>query len=102
MPFEGIAGFGDQDGTVTTFASARDFGNVAAGFVAGNRGLSWGEARLGFDALESVQRLDIASEGQPTQRAERTGYNTGLKFYGQRQIDLLRREQNNPLFGPKF
>ena len=55
MPFGGLPGFeGSSD--LTTFASARDFGNVAAGFVAGNNGLSWKEARLGFDALESYQQ----------------------------------------------
>ena len=77
MPFEGVTGFGNQDGKTTTFASARDIGNVAAGYVAGKSGLSWGGARNGFDLLESKKNWTWATEGQPTQAAQRIGFRVG-------------------------
>ncbi len=45
-------------GSVTSsgkIGSARDFGNIGAGIVAGRNGLGWGDARLGFDGLQSIQ-----------------------------------------------
>lgn len=33
MSVEDVNGVGDQDGNVTTFASARDIGNFAAGYI---------------------------------------------------------------------
>ncbi|MEL7122967.1 MAG: RHS repeat-associated core domain-containing protein [Bacteroidota bacterium] len=70
-------------GSVTSsgkFGSARDFGNIAAGIVAGRNGLGWEEARLGFDGLQSYQEGKIATEGQTTQRAQRKGLNIGKKL----------------------
>lgn len=44
----------DSCATDTTNAAERgDVGNVAAGYVAGSNGLTWQEARAGFDALET-------------------------------------------------
>lgn len=37
------------------YASARDVGNIAAGYVAGNNGLSWELTRLGCDMYQSVK-----------------------------------------------
>lgn len=34
-------------------ASARDIGNLGAGYIAGKKGMPWGLARAGFDALQS-------------------------------------------------
>jgi hypothetical protein len=78
MPFN-VAGLfpSSPQGKPPLYASARDFGNVAAGYVAGNRGLSWEEARFGFDALESQQKGKLVREGQGTQLAERIGWETG-------------------------
>ena len=81
MVFEGVVGFGNQDGATRTFASARDIGNVAAGFVAGFNGFTWEGARVGFDALESYQKKGFASEGKPTQRAQMVGFIVGAKIF---------------------
>jgi RHS repeat-associated protein len=81
MSVEGVKGLGNQDGSTTTYASARDIGNVAAGFVAGNNTLTWGQARLGFDLLESKQQGKFALEGAPTQAAQKAGYNLGVKTF---------------------
>ena len=70
-------------GSVTSsgkIGSARDFGNIGAGIVAGRNGLGWGDARLGFDGLQSTQEGRLATEGVPTQKAQRLGYNIGLKL----------------------
>lgn len=71
-------------GSVATFGSARDFGNIGAGIVAGRAGLSWEDARLGFDALESIQRGKISKEGTPTQKAQNVGHAIGVRL---RKID---------------
>jgi len=101
MPFEQVSGFGNQDGATITFASARDFGNVGAGYVAGKNGLSWGMARLGFDALESGQQGGFAAEGQPTQRAEKIGYGVGARLFNAKQTE---RKWNRAIWpsGPKY
>ncbi|MGP1500491.1 MAG: RHS repeat domain-containing protein [Bergeyella cardium] len=94
MPFQG------------KIASARDIGNFAAGYIAGIYGLSWNQARFGFDALETRQIRGIietiqfypfnkVSEGQPTQRAERAGYNLGNKIFNQLQFERRWKEATN-------
>ncbi|MCA9733976.1 MAG: RHS repeat-associated core domain-containing protein [Deferribacteres bacterium] len=57
--------------------SARDFGNIGAGLVAGRMNLSWTIARIGFDALESIQKGYLTSEGTPTQKAQKVGHKIG-------------------------
>ena len=58
--------------------SARDIGNITAGYVAAYNGLSYAEARIGFDVYQSVSNQKIQSEGISTQNAELYGYNWGL------------------------
>ena len=67
-------------------ASARDIGNYAAGYVAGLSGLSWQEARCGFDLYESYKRGRFTVEAGPTQSAQFKGY-----LYGLKPIGLTRR-----------
>ena len=62
------------------FGSARDFGNAAAGLVAARDGMDWGTARLGFDALESWQEGSWSTEGFPTQKAQRLGFEAGQRL----------------------
>jgi RHS repeat-associated protein len=63
------------------FGSARDFGNIAAGIVAGRSGLSWGEARIGFDLYQSYQSGKPEIEGAPTQAAQLLGYSKGIRLF---------------------
>jgi hypothetical protein len=85
MPLNGVTEIVGSDGKGTTvYGSARDVGNVGAGYVAGRNGLLWEEARAGFDALETLQHmptLRIWTEGQPTQRAQRVGWDNGSARY---------------------
>ena len=77
------------------FGSARDFGNIGAGIVAGRNGLSWSVARAGFDSLETLQKSHFSTisrydglifliaptfERANTTLAERVGYNLGLRL----------------------
>ena len=57
--------------------SARDFGNMAAGIVAGRSGISWMVARLGFDAYQSYKSRRFESEGVATQKAQIVGFRLG-------------------------
>jgi RHS repeat-associated protein len=59
------------------FGSARDFGNIGAGIVAGRKGLTWEGARFGFDTLESFQKLSITGEKTTTKKAQWVGYQIG-------------------------
>jgi len=84
MPIDGITGLKRSENELPTIATARDIGNVAAGFVAGDNGLNWQQARLGFDLLQSYQRRTIEVEIPTTQFAERLGHNLGLEHYAKK------------------
>lgn len=80
MPIDDVKGLVNKSG-VPTIASARDIGNVGAGYVAGDNGLTWGQARVGFDALQSYQEGKPATEGMTTQLAQRIGFHLGAENY---------------------
>ena len=63
----------------TIYTSARDIGNIAAGYVAGVNGFSWGESRLAFDAYQSYTSKSFEIEGISTRNAESYGWNLGHK-----------------------
>ena len=71
------------------FGSARDYGNMGAGIVAGRKGLSWGTARAGFDGYQSYSSGKLTREGQTTQKAERVGYNKGRAMYVKEELSRL-------------
>ena len=79
------------------FASARDIGNFSAGFVAGRFGVKWGSTRLACDALESWQNGKLSSEGMPTQKAQRLGYNLGIKLYEKAKMEKQIKDAINPI-----
>ena len=71
-------------GSVTTdgkIGSARDFGNMGAGLVAGRKGIPRTFARAVFDALESYQTSSLKTEGIPTQNAQKVGFKKGKSIY---------------------
>ena len=73
---------------VKIFASARDVGNIAAGFVAAVNGAVWPLSRICFDGLESIQRHRKTTDGLSTQFAEALGYNIGLYVYTQKRVSI--------------
>ena len=64
---------------MAVYSSARDVGNFAAGYIAGVNRLTWREARLGFDALESWQQGGLSREGISSQNAQYLGWQYGKK-----------------------
>ena len=91
-----------SDGKMT---SARDVGNVAAGIVSGRAGNSYGESRFVFDALETKQKKGLLNtilfypfnrvrEGQPTELAQKVGFEIGRKIFLHTPKSTLR--PNNP------
>jgi RHS repeat-associated protein len=80
MTVDAVSGLGDKSG-VPTIATARDIGNVGAGYVAGSNGLNWQQARLGFDGLQSIQDRKFSTEAQTTQLAQHAGYDLGIAAY---------------------
>lgn len=64
----------DLDGNL---GSARDFGNITAGIMAGKSGLSETIALLGFDALESIQKIKLTTEGPTSKAAQLVGISIG-------------------------
>ena len=69
----------------TVFASARDVGNYAAGYVSGRKGLSWTVTRLGFDGYQTGIKNAIKgnwiTESNVSQSAQKLGFNAGVKQY---------------------
>jgi RHS repeat-associated protein len=61
------------------YTSARDVGNIAAGYIAGAYGIPWAEARKEFDKLQSAQDGRSSVEGMSTQNAQRVGWETGYR-----------------------
>ncbi|WP_317614913.1 RHS repeat domain-containing protein [Apibacter adventoris] len=96
---------------LATFASARDFGNAAAGYVAGRKGISWMAARTAFDGLQTAQGKNWKTgkwqvEGQPTQRAERAGHTAGMNAFKRaysKSLEEVKRAKAQRVipFGPK-
>ena len=64
-----------------TFSSARDIGNIMAGYVAGRNGLTWGMARLGFDAYQmwsNIKRGNMPKrETRSSRNAQYWGWQRG-------------------------
>jgi len=60
----------------TVYASARDIGNIVAGYYAGSHGFSWGLSRKAFDKYQGH------IESLSTQLAEYYGWQTGRKMPG--------------------
>ena len=61
-----------------TYSSAKDIGNIAAGYIAATKGLTWKQARAGFDGLQKVQDRSLRSvEKTSTQNAQRYGFSRG-------------------------
>ena len=61
----------------TIFTSARDVGNIAAGYIAGINGMSWNASRIAFDAYQSKSSGKPTIEGISTRNAEFYGWRMG-------------------------
>ena len=61
------------------YSSARDIGNIAAGYIAAVNGLSWRLARAGFDGYQSISNVRLEAEGISTRNAEFYGWVMGCR-----------------------
>ena len=61
------------------YTSAKDIGNMAAGYVAGVYGLTWEQARAGFDGLQKLQEGISAVEKPSSQNAQHYGFARGQR-----------------------
>ncbi len=79
---------GKADNGLTMYTSARDIGNMVAGYVATANYLSWIDMRLGFDAYqiykywEKNKKIKFQPEGASSQNAQL--YGRALKLTGTR------------------
>ncbi len=60
------------------YSSARDIGNMMAGYVTGYNGMPWRTVRFFFDLLQSYQKGRRATEGISSQNAQHFGHSWGL------------------------
>ncbi len=71
-------------------ASARDVGNIAAGYIAASNGISWIATRMAFDLYQSITDRRWSPEGFSSQNAQLLGWKWGfLSNYPIRQIGNL-------------
>lgn len=59
------------------YTSARDIGNIAAGYIAGLYNISWKSTRFAFDTLQSRQDGKPSTEGISSQNAQYLGWKIG-------------------------
>ena len=78
----------DDNGVIYT--SARDIGNMMAGYVAGQKGLAWHIARVGFDGYQSISEsgLKWTPEGASTQNAQLLGCKAGFMVYYKQRLHI--------------
>ena len=73
-------------GNKVIYGSARDVGNIAAGYMAGVHGIPWELARKAFDGLESHQNKKTSIEGISTQNAQALGWKMGKMEFAARGL----------------
>ncbi len=61
----------------TIYSSARDIGNIAAGYIAGSNGISWKTSRIVFDTYQSKVSGRPSIESISTRNAEYYGWRIG-------------------------
>ena len=71
---------GDGIGGLKVYTSAREIGNMTAGYAARMQGMSWSFLRLCFDAYESVENFTFQKEGLASQNAQKLGYHGLLRL----------------------
>lgn len=74
----------NQNGEIV-YSSARDIGNIAAGYIAGSNGISWGATRIAFDYLQSRQDKRFSIEGISSRNAQYLGWCMGYYNNSPRQ-----------------
>ncbi|MCL1937339.1 MAG: hypothetical protein FWF52_02955, partial [Candidatus Azobacteroides sp.] len=63
---------------IPMYTSARDVGNISAGYVAASNGMTWKASRIAFDTYQSIQN-GLGIEGLSTRNAQALGFNIGYR-----------------------
>jgi hypothetical protein len=88
--YRGMPVLGEIDG-LPIWASARDIGNIAAGFVAARKGLIWNLARFGFDTYQSYKSKKFTSESSGTKFAQKIGHKIGSDYNYNENLNLRKK-----------
>ena len=75
---------------ILVFSSARDIGNMAAGYKSGLSGLGWILTRMAFDGYQSYQNSKISFESISSVNAQFYGWKRGFGEYLKRKKTLKR------------
>ena len=75
----------------TIYTSARDIGNIAAGYVAGSNGMPWAASRIAFDLYQG------GIEGISTQNAEYYGWRMGYNQMPHKKMNNFKRSMKSLL-----
>lgn len=86
----------------TIYASARDVGNIGAGFIAGRNNMSWKASRAAFDALQTKQDGHLSTEGISTKNAEYCGWVYGRIDAINHPVKTMKRNSNSILPGLRY
>ena len=79
------------------YASARDIGNIGAGYVAGYNGLDWEDTKFVFERFQASSNgtnpigafYKNGTEGMQTVIAEKAGWSSGYEHYNKQQSKIL-------------
>ena len=88
--------FGKNQNGEIMYSSARDIGNIAAGYIAGSNGISWGATRIACDFLQSWQDKRPSIEGRSSRNAQYLGWCIG--FYNNSPLQQSRNTQKSLKF----
>lgn len=78
------------------YTSARDIGNIAAGYIAGSNGMPWKASRIAFDAYQAkASKGEQLIEGRSTRNAEYLGWVWGSNTHPFKKAENLRNSINS-------
>lgn len=75
-PYRGMP-FGTTKDGIPIYTSARDIGNISAGYIAAVNGIPWNVCRIGFDGYQSIQKGHNTMEGESSMNAQYYGWTMG-------------------------
>ena len=73
----------------TVYTSARDVGNIAAGYIAGSNGMPWTAARIAFDCYQG------SIEGVSTRNAEYYGWRMGAHLHPYKRMNNFKKSMKS-------
>ncbi len=84
------------------YTSARDIGNIAAGYVAASNGMSWEASRMAFDGYQSLSSGRPTKEGISTVNAEFCGWRIGSNINNVSPLQKMKNLGNSAYGGLKM